>query len=112
MGIDFLEMRSSCSYLQVLELLWLHLNPGKPSHLETAKVEVETKGLYDHSWSTTKDTPTDRAIPPAIDHPGAGTWYKVRPKMSVKIFFLKYMHKRWKLVVYISVYLAWWQDCM
>lgn len=73
-GIVSLEMRSSCSYLQVLELLWLHLNPGKPSHLKTAKVEVETKGLYDHSWSTTKDTPTDRAIPPAIDHPGAGTW--------------------------------------
>lgn len=60
--------------LQLLELLWLHLNPGKPSHLKTAKVEVETKGLYDHSWSTTKDTPTDRAIPPAIDHPGAGKW--------------------------------------
>lgn len=73
-----------CNYLQVLELLWPHLNLVMTSHLETGEVEAETKGLYDHGCPTTQDTLTHTASPPATDHPGAAHVDSVRPKCLIR----------------------------
>ncbi len=59
------------NYQQELALLWPHLHLVMTSHLETGKVEAETKGLYDHGCPTTQGTLTHTASPPATDHPGA-----------------------------------------